>query len=131
MFMTSHDFLILMFLLATKHFICDFLLQTNWMAFNKHNFKHAGGYVHALYHAIGTMIVLDWCERHGIITMIQGGLLFAVFTDFFCHYIIDWTKMNAGRKFGWTPQTQNFWYALGADQWLHTVTYLFILWYIL
>ncbi|AVH85115.1 hypothetical protein RsoM2USA_187 [Ralstonia phage RsoM2USA] len=123
--MTGFQMLALVLLFATKHMIVDFFLQTPKMVEEKSNFFKIGGYVHAAQHGLATMIILDpW---------VKGPLyiLFAPFLiDFLCHYLIDWSKMNLGKKFNLTPSDKVFWDLIGVDQWLHFVTYIFILWYI-
>lgn len=42
------------------HLVCDWLLQSDWMATNKANLKHLAGYVHASIHTIGLLLVFPW-----------------------------------------------------------------------
>ena len=45
--------------------------------------------------------------------------------DMFIHYHIDWAKMNLNAKLGWGPTThEQFWWLLGLDQFLHSLTYI-------
>lgn len=113
--------LLLLFLLFTKHLVVDFFLQTNWMAFNKGNWKHPGGYCHAGFHGLVTAVILAffWIPHWLII-----GLLEAV-----AHFIIDWSKVNTCKEFNWHPKTHPFWWMLGIDQYLHTLCYLVIIQY--
>lgn len=112
--------IVLLVLFGIKHFVCDFVLQTNSMVQDKGTYLGIGGVRHAMHHAIGTfivfMIVLPW----GI-----GALLAAIVfgcIDGFLHYHIDYFKTKLSR--GTTPADQKFWVLLGADQGLHYLTYV-------
>lgn len=107
----------LMFLLFTKHFIVDFPLQTKYQYLNKGTYGHPGGLIHSALHGWAT-----W----GCILIL--GLPFGpeiALTDFMIHYHVDWAKMNLNKKLGWGPTTsEQFWWLLGLDQWLHALTYI-------
>lgn len=105
--------LLLFFLFITKHFVVDFLLQTDWMAFNKHDPRKLGGYVHAGIHGIATALILWGRPEFAAAAIIEAVV----------HFIIDCAKMNLGKINGWHPKTHAFWYALGFDQYLHYMTY--------
>lgn len=111
---------LLMVLLIVKHFICDFVLQTNKMIFEKGTYGAKGGIQHALEHTIGTAVVLSfffysvWAVI--VIALVDGVL----------HYHIDWTKQNFGGHYD--PRDKGFWIWLGADQMCHYLTYVFIVW---
>lgn len=102
------------FWLLTKHLIVDFPLQNAWMVDGKGNVRSLAGYVHAGLHALGTLLVLA----------AFGLPLWLALLDGVIHYAVDWLKMNAGRWYGWTPAQPAFWWALGADQYAHAVTYV-------
>jgi hypothetical protein len=89
------------------------------MAFNKHNFKHPGGYVHAGMHGAVTTLILWGRPEFWVMGLFETAV----------HYLIDNGKMNLSRALELTPKTKGFWYALGFDQWLHYCTYLLILYY--
>ncbi len=111
--------LFLILLLSIKHFIVDFPLQVKFQYENKGTYGHAGGIYHAGLHGIGTTVCLIWHAPFA--SMILG-----VF-DFLIHYHIDWAKTNINKKFGWTPTThEQFWWLLGLDQFLHMLTYIWI-----
>lgn len=123
--------LLLITLLIIKHFICDFLFQTNWMAFNKGTYGHLGGLAHAGVHMLGTFFVL--------ISFIQITLLFLDPTVFLSiiaveasiHYHTDWFKMWLNKKKNWQPGTSSkFWISLGFDQLIHYLNYVGIVWYL-
>lgn len=107
----------LLFLLITKHFIVDFPLQNRFQYANKGKYGHSGGLLHAALHGIGTYLCF-------MISYPEVAYLFAII-DAVVHYHIDWTKMNLNRKLGLGPTThEQFWWLLGADQYLHMLTYI-------
>jgi len=104
--------------LFTKHFIVDFPLQVRYQWSNKGTYGHPGGALHALLHCIGTFLVLV------LFTPVHTAILLA-FADGVIHYHIDWAKMNLNKKLGWGPTThEEFWWLLGLDQFLHALTYI-------
>ena len=110
----------LLALFSIKHFIFDFLLQKPFHYENKGIYGHTGGLAHAGLQALGTVIALWffadllWC------------LLMAMF-DFLVHYHVDWAKTNLNSKYGFTPADEKFWWLLGFDQLLHSLTYVAII----
>ncbi len=110
----------LLALFAIKHFIFDFLLQKSFHYENKGIYGHPGGLAHAALQGIGTIIALwffadiVWC------------LLMAMF-DFLVHYHVDWAKTNINQKYNLTPNDEKFWWLLGLDQLLHSLTYVVII----
>lgn len=42
------------------HFVCDWPLQSSWMAEHKADPQHAAGYLHALVHGVGLGFLLGW-----------------------------------------------------------------------
>lgn len=113
----------ILFLLFLKHFIVDFPLQTSpYLYLNKGIYGHPGGIIHSGLHAIGTFVVLLY------FTPITIALLIG-FIDGLIHYHIDWAKVKINKKMNWGPTTHNeFWILMGFDQFLHTMTYLAIVW---
>lgn len=117
--MTATTVLILITLLVLKHFIVDFPLQADPYQYkNKGTYGHPGGLLHSGLHIIGSMLVLPWFAPFGIayaLALLDGVI----------HYHIDWAKMNINAKMGWGPTTHDqFWILLGADQLLHMLTYI-------
>jgi len=103
--------------LVTKHFIVDFLLQTKYQWSNKGTYGHMGGVLHAWLHGIGTSFCLA--------LLAPNAAYWLVFADMIIHYHVDWAKMNLNAKLGWGPTThEEFWWLLGLDQFLHTLTYI-------
>lgn len=115
---------LIIFLLSTKHFIVDFPLQNKFQWANKGTYLHPGGILHAALHGIGTFACLYWFAP---LVAIQLAIVDAV-----VHYHIDWAKMNLNKKLGWGPTTdEQFWWLLGFDQWLHAITYIAIVSYLI
>ena len=110
--------LLLLTLLAIKHFVADFAIQTPTMIAEKGNYGAAGGIEHAAIHGIGTAIVLyPFLYSDAFIISCIFGLI-----DATIHYHIDWVKMNLGK--GLTTADHKFWIWFGADQLLHSLTYI-------
>ena len=114
--------LAIVFGLQAKHFLFDFVLQSDWQVRNKGRYGHPGGLVHASLHGFGTLVV-------GLLAVFSGpfGLLTAMLiaaADLIVHYHIDWLKSQISRRMNLTSDRQGFWIAFGADQAAHQATYL-------
>jgi hypothetical protein len=108
--------------LQAKHFLFDFVFQSDWQVRNKGRYGHAGGLVHSGLHAAGTLTVMGLATMFGTINItIALGLAVA---DFLLHYHIDWVKAQLSRRLQLTPDRHGFWIALGADQTAHQLTNL-------
>ena len=106
--------------LEIKHFICDYPLQTAYQLQNKGTYLHPGGILHSGIHALGTMTAF-------LIVPPSFALgLGIVVGEFLLHYHIDWLKVQIMRRTGWKSSDSQFWWAIGADQLLHHLTYLVI-----
>lgn len=119
----EYNLLCLLTLFTLKHFIADFLLQTQQMVNEKGTYGSMGGIAHSAIHAAFTFAVLVWWIpffEHWFIL----ATIFAVL-DGVVHYHIDWAKMNLGQ--GLTPDDRDFWILLGVDQLLHYLTYILII----
>jgi hypothetical protein len=112
--------IVLLALFGIKHFICDFLLQTDGMLKDKGTYGASGGIVHAAIHATGTVIILFVALPWTPLAHIAAAVL--ALLDGIAHYHIDWAKTNLSK--GLTPQDREFWLYLGADQGLHYLTYI-------
>lgn len=117
--------LALMFWFAVKHFLCDFPLQAHpYMYKNKGIYGHGGGISHSWIHCLGTFLVLVW------FTDIDTAVQCAV-ADGVIHYHIDYLKMKIGVWYNLNPNNSEwYWILLGLDQFLHTLTYLAIIYVI-
>ena len=114
-----NDTLLLIALLFTKHFIVDFPLQTKFQWSNKGTYLHPGGLLHSFLHACATYFCFAWYAP------VAAGYLAMI--DFLLHYHIDWVKMNLNARMGWGPNThEQFWWLLGFDQFLHALTYIWL-----
>ena len=117
--MTLLDILILYLAFRAKQVICDFFLQTSWMAnvkgapFNMGGAKALG--MHAGIHASFTFILM-------IIFAPKFWWLGAV--DFVVHAFIDRLKAAITNKYGWTYKDNAYWWAFGLDQEAHNLTHL-------
>jgi hypothetical protein len=119
------ELLLILALLFTKHFIVDFPLQTKYQWSNKGTYGHPGGALHALLHYFGTFLVLIWFGP------IHTAIILA-FADGVIHYHIDWAKMNLNAKMQWAPNThEQFWWLLGLDQYLHALTYVGLVYFLM
>ena len=106
--------------LEIKHFICDYPLQTRFQLENKGTYFHPGGIVHAGLHALFTTAVFAIVSP----TLALG--IAIVVGEFVLHYNIDWSKDQIVRHNGWSAHDRGFWWAIGADQLLHHLTYIAI-----
>ncbi len=104
-------------LFRVKHFACDFLLQTDWMALTKGKPGREGYtalFVHTGIHGIGTLLVT---------VLFAPALWWLGLVDFVVHSVIDRIKGYYTYSKGWTPKDRIFWWTLGADQEAHNFTH--------
>ena len=102
--------------LFVKHYICDFVLQSQAMIAGKGIYGNVDGIQHSVYHAIGTLIVVS--------LFVSGPMaLFLALADGVIHYHLDYLKM----KYGETDNTtKEYWRDFGLDQMAHSITYVLI-----
>lgn len=108
--------------LQAKHFLFDFVFQSDWQVRNKGRYGHPGGLVHAGLHALGSLTVAVIAALSGVIGLTVVAML--AIADGLIHYHIDWVKAQISRRMGLTPDRHGFWIALGADQAAHQATYV-------
>lgn len=114
------DIVLIMLILFTKHFIIDFINQTNEEVESKGKYLEILGMWHSIKHGIATMIIMvPFC---GFYWAIVAGLI-----DYILHYHIDYFKMRIGKSMNLNPSNKAFWIIIGLDQYLHTLTYMFII----
>jgi hypothetical protein len=118
--MSHETALVLWALLAlqTKHFLCDFVLQTAYQVRTKGLYGHLGGFIHAGLHILGTipaLVILGAPLETAVLILI---------VEFAIHYHVDWTKAAIDRTYQWGTQDQRYWILFGADQFVHQLTYL-------
>jgi Protein of unknown function (DUF3307) len=117
-----HTVLMMLIALQAKHFIADGPLQTRAMVEAKGVFGKPLGLLHAMLHGIGTGIVfLAFGFPVGVVMAVAGA-------DACVHYVIDFGKEQTVRRAGWTTAHAYFWWALSADQTLHQMTYVTLVW---
>jgi hypothetical protein len=104
-------------ILFFKHFVVDFPLQTAYHYQNKGTYGHLGGIHHAALHAVGSLFFLI------LVLGPSAVLLVLCLAEGVVHYHIDWAKMNLNKALELTPTDDEFWWLLGADQFLHYITY--------
>jgi hypothetical protein len=112
--------LLVFVVLQTKHFICDYPLQTLWMIKNKGTYGHPGGIIHSGIHALATTTAFLILTP----TLLVGLGIMA--GEFLLHYHIDWGKEQIIRRAHVTATDREFWWAIGFDQLLHHLTYIAI-----
>ncbi|MEJ0027107.1 MAG: DUF3307 domain-containing protein [Rhizomicrobium sp.] len=104
--------------LQAKHFLCDFVLQTEYQVRTKAIYGHPGGFVHSGLHILGTIPALVILGA----TLQTAALVLIV--EFAIHYHCDWTKAFVDRVYRWGPADQRYWILFGTDQFVHQLTYL-------
>ena len=108
-------FCALLLAMAVKHFVADFLLQTNWIARGKERRTGWGAplAVHALIHGVATLLIA---------LAIAPRLWWLGLADFAIHWTIDRAKTLVSLRGGWSADQAPFWWVIGFDQFLHQVT---------
>ena len=106
--------------LEVKHFICDYPLQTLYQLQNKGTYGHPGGIIHSGLHALFTLPVFLLVQP----TLLLGVAI--VVGEFVVHYHVDWTKAQINDHFHLQPNQREYWWAIGADQLAHHLTYVVI-----
>ena len=106
-------------LLFLKHFLCDFVLQTQYMMAKKDNYIDAvGAFLHSFLHGFFTFLVLIlFCD-------IKLAAVLAT-ADLFIHYHVDFLKAVISNKLKVEGIHQKkFWNLFGLDQLIHAWTYI-------
>ena len=103
-----------------KHFIADFLLQSQYILQNRRHFGHPGGLLHVGIHGATSVVVLV------LFGTSWAFILAAIFAEMVFHYHLDWLKDNFTHRRSYGPADSAFWLALGADQMLHQLSYVLI-----
>lgn len=110
-------FLLLAAVMALKHFVADFLFQTNAIARGKERRHGWAGplALHALGHAGLTLLIA---------LAVAPRLWWLALADFGLHFAVDRAKSVLGHHGGWTQADVRFWWLVGFDQFLHQLTNL-------
>jgi hypothetical protein len=104
--------------LQVKHFLCDYPLQNHYQLQNKGTYGHPGGIIHSGLHAIFTIPIFLIIPT----TFLIGAAI--IVGEFIIHYNVDWTKQQLMERMGWKSMDREFWWGIGADQFVHHVTYI-------
>jgi len=108
----------LLILFFIKHFLVDFVCQTEYQWKNKGTLFHPGGLIHSGLHGLATYVIL----MGFVANPIPLALL-----DSVTHYTIDYTKTNLNKILGIGAESQTFWVLVGLDQLLHYLVYIYII----
>lgn len=107
--------------LQVKHFMADYVLQSEWMIGGKGNLRKPGPYIHASIHAVAIMPILWLSSMDAIwVSAIAS-------TEFLVHFLNDHLKAVHGHRQPHSIDTRLFWMLHGADQLAHHLTYSAIL----
>lgn len=104
--------------LLFKHFLFDFVFQRPYQFLNKGTYGHPGGILHAGLHAGGTIPALLIMPP----PLWIGAAI--VVGEFAIHYHLDWLKEQLQKRFNLGNTGSAHFFLLGADQFLHQLTYL-------
>lgn len=128
------ELLFLLLLLQIKHFLIDFVNQTNAEIKGKAVLGNIYGIAHSTKHAFATFICfVPFCIFYskGIIAQLHGVYIVGLFlAELLTHYAIDYIKSNATTKLKLAQDKKGYWVAFGLDQLLHQLTYLAIALYV-
>ncbi|GEP03557.1 DUF3307 domain-containing protein [Methylobacterium oxalidis] len=101
--------------MIVKHYIADFVLQTDWMARGKE--QEHGWFLplaaHVSCHALATL---------GVALVVAPRLWWLALVDLAIHFCVDRAKSVVSRRTRWNPGQVQFWWLLGFDQMLHALT---------
>ena len=101
-----------------KHFICDFVIQTEWQVRTKGIYGHPGGFVHAGAHALTSIpAILVWGPSLKLMATL-------VIVEFLIHYHMDFAKEQIGKRKGLKVNMGAYWTLFGFDQFVHQLTYV-------
>ncbi len=109
-------------MLAVKHTIADYFLQTSYQFLNKGIYGHPGGIIHAGFHALLTLpvfLILPPSSLALAIAIIAG--------EYVVHYHLDWSKEQLVKRYKLSQADPWFWHLFGIDQLAHFLTYVAII----
>ncbi|MEI9886959.1 MAG: DUF3307 domain-containing protein [Rhizomicrobium sp.] len=104
--------------LQVKHFLADFVLQSAYQVRTKGFYGHFGGLLHSGLHIIGTVPALL------ILNASPHAMAIVLVAEFLIHYHTDWAKAGIDHRYHWGTGDQRYWILFGADQLVHQLTYL-------
>lgn len=118
--MSINAILLLLAAFQVKHFLADYVFQSQYILAHRRIWGHPGGLLHAGIHAGLTVPILALAGvSWELITYLVAG-------EFLFHYHLDWAKDRLNHAMGWTPAVAPFWWLVGLDQMLHQLSYLVI-----
>ncbi len=109
----------LLALLAIKHVIADFLLQSRYILENRRIYGHPAGILHVGIHAFCSVLAISVLGLPAI-----SSLAVVLAAEALLHYHIDWTKDRLVARLSLSPNDRLFWHVMGIDQGLHQLTYV-------
>jgi hypothetical protein len=102
-------------LLFIKHYLADFVLQTDDMVRGKAIYGNLDGINHSLVHVNFTLWISYALTLNATLALVLSLI------DGIIHYHVDWAKMNFGCR---DITNKLFWNHLGLDQLAHALTYI-------
>ena len=112
------EVLLLYIAFRLKHFACDFLFQTDWMALTKGKPGREGYralFSHTAIHGLGTL---------GVTLLFAPAFWWLSIVDFVIHSIVDRIKGVVTLNGEWGVKDTMFWWLFGFDQEAHNFTHL-------
>lgn len=120
------EIIILLTLLQLKHCYADFVLQTYMQTVKKGEWLNPIGISHSLEHVYCSLVVLFIFIF--FVPLNIALVLVVVLAEGIFHYLTDYTKVKFGSKDNTEPI---FWSQFGADQLLHQLTYIVMVFFLL
>lgn len=123
--MIPNDMLVyLAVLLLFKHMIADFFYQPAWMLNRKGQLFKGGLEAHALLHGVLSVVCFE------LVGETRTEVLATLFViEYAVHYCTDFIKARFNMAFELKPHEPEFWMLLGADQFIHGVTMVAMVYY--
>jgi hypothetical protein len=116
--MDFSTFILIYIVFRLKQFVCDFLLQTDWMAMTKGK-PGIDGYKalfsHTAVHAGATLLIM---------LVFMPALWWLAPVDFVIHSAVDRAKGMLTYKMKWSYTDKWFWWSFGLDQEAHNFTHM-------
>lgn len=105
-------------LLNLKHFICEYILQDEYIFECKRRYGSINSFIHTLHHAFGTLVaglILDFD-----LVLITG----LVILEAIIHYHVDWVIAYFGAR---SYRDKKYWQWRGAEEFMHHVTFIIMI----
>ncbi len=102
-------------LFALKHYLADFVLQTNWIARGK---EARSGWLIPLLAHVATHAGMTLA----IVMAVDPRVWWIALVDGLAHFAIDRGKSLLAQRTNWAFEDARFWWLLGFDQFLHQLT---------